>query len=275
MPEPRRLTYRPPRTYGRVNWIGITTVMRRHWSRFLKGGWETIGATIFSTLLYLAVFALALGPDRATEAGALVYAYIVPGLTLFAVLQRASEDTVFAIAFDRFEGIIADLLMPPLSPIELVVAYACIATLSCVAVGVPILLLTFRLFELSITNWPLALVYMALAACFMAAVGMIVGLWAQKWDHVGAFLGFVMVPMVFLSGTFTPISSLDLEVGGFGVQQLLWLSPFAHLIDGFRGATTGIHAVPIWTSFLVSLTSVVGMFALAAHLYRLGWRLKP
>lgn len=264
-----------PRRFGRVNWLGIATVMRRHWLRFLKSGWETVAAPIFTTLLYLAVFALALGPAHDTPEGRQVYAYIVPGLAMFAAIQRASEDCVFAVTFDKLEGIIVDLLMPPLNGLEFVLGHLIMGVLGAVGLALPIMALSFWLFDLSVANPLLALVYLTVGAATAAAMALIVALWAKKWDHVGAFLGFLVVPLVFLSGTFTPIDSLSLTLAGIDWAFLLWLSPFAHLIDGFRAATTGPHAQPIWLTLSVSTGFAVAFTALAAKLYTTGWRLKP
>lgn len=264
-----------PRRIGRVNWLGVVTLMRRHWLRFLKSGWETVAAPIFTTLLYLAVFALALGPAHDTPEGRQVYAYIVPGLVMFAAIQRAAEDSVFAVTFDKLEGIIVDLLMPPVNGLEFVLGHLAMAAIGAVGLALPILGLSFWLFDLPVTNPLLALAYLAVGATIASAMALIVALWAQKWDHVGAFLGFLVVPLVFLSGTFTPIDSLALTFGGIDWHGLLWISPFAHLIDGFRAATTGPHAMPVWITLPVSAAFAVALTAAAARLYTSGWRLKP
>jgi ABC-2 type transport system permease protein len=241
----------------------------------LKSGWETVAAPIFTTLLYLAVFALALGPAHDTPEGRRVYAYIVPGLVMFAAIQRAAEDCVFTVTFDKLEGIIVDLLMPPLTGLEFVLGHLAMAVIGAVGLALPILGLSFWLFGMSVADPLLALAYLVVGAATAAAMALIVALWAQKWDHVGAFLGFLVVPLVFLSGTFTPIENLALTFGGIDWQGLLWISPFAHLIDGFRAATTGPHALPVWLTLPIASGFAVALTAAAAKLYTVGWRLKP
>lgn len=260
---------RPPRRIGAVNWQGFATLLRREIWRYLKEWVETLVGSAFSTLLYLAVFALALGPDRETPEGAAAVAYVLPGLVLFSILTRAGETPVFSIVFDKLEGMIADVLTPPLAAREIAAAYALAGMSSGLITGAPVILFAVLVLDMPILFPAEAAFFAVSGALILALTGMIVGQWAEKWDHVSAFFGFFFIPLTFVSGLFAPIDRLP-QVA----QWLVLANPVHYVIDGFRGATLGVHVVPLWLDGVVSATTVLILWVVAARLIAVGWKIK-
>ena len=261
---------RLPRPFGAVHWRGALTLARRELWRFLKEWPETVIAPAFSTVLYIVVFVLALGPDRDHPDGAGVVAFILPGLVMFAVLLRSVETTAFSLSFDRIEGILPDVLMPPLAPSELTFAYAAAGAVSGLITGLPCLLAVWVIFDLPTAQPVLALGFAGLGALMMAMVGIIVGLWAHKWDRVEAAFAFMLVPLLFLSGTFVPAEALPTPL-----DWIAQANPMFYVIDGFRGAMLGQSTAPAPLGLAVAAATCAVLAGVTGRLIGRGWRLKP
>lgn len=258
-----------PRPIGRVHWLGWRTLVARELRRFAKEWLETIVASAFSTILYLAVFAFALGPDRSTPEGRAVLAFILPGLVLFAILQRAAETTVFSIVFDKLEGMITDILMAPLTPSEITAAYALAGAAAGLLTGVPVVLVAALFFDLRVADPALFALFAATGALMLSLTGILVGVWAQKWDHVAAFFSFFLIPVTFLSGLFAPIGDLPRPLA-----LLVQANPIFYVIDGFRAASIGVGSVPVWLSAAVVVATCVVLWAACDRVLASGWRMK-
>ncbi|HYE00351.1 MAG TPA: ABC transporter permease [Alphaproteobacteria bacterium] len=257
------------RPFGRVNWIGAATLLRREWARHRKEAWETMVFPPLLALLYITVIALGLGEARGTEQGREIVAFVVPGVVLFTFIMRAAENTAFSLLLDKLEGTVADLLSTPLSALELTAVFALSGTTAAVATGIPTMVAVALTYGLTLAH-PWAVAAFALAASLMMALfGTLVALWARKWDHFGAAFGFVLVPLTMLSGMYAPISALP----GWA-QPLLSANPIAWAIDGFRYGLTGRADLPVGWG-LAGLVLADALMALAVwSLIRRGWRLK-
>lgn len=258
-----------PRRLGRVHWGGLATLYRREMRRFFKEWVETIAASGFATVMYLAVFAFALGPDRETPEGAAVMAFILPGLVLFSILTRAGETTVSSIVYDKLEGIISDILTAPLTPGEIAAAYALAGASAGLITGLPVVLAALLFFDLTIADPLLFLLFAVGGALMLSLIGIMAGIWAMKWDHVSAFFGFFFIPLTFLSGLFAPIEALPGPL-----TLIVQANPAFYVIDGFRAATLGIHSVPVGRSVAVMLVLIIALWAGCGAILRSGWRLK-
>lgn len=262
--------YRPPRNIGVVHWMGVRTLYARELRRYLKEWLETIAASAFATIMYLAIFLFALGPARETAEGAAVIGYILPGLVLFSILTRAAETTVFSIAFDKMEGAIGDVLSSPITPSETAAAYALAGATSGLITGLPVVLVAFLVFDMPAAQ-PWLLAAFALGGALMLSLtGMAVGIWADKWDHVSAFFGFFLIPFTFLSGLFAPIDRLPQPLA-----VLVQANPIFYVIDGFRAGAIGVHTAPVWLSLTVVAVTVIVLWAACDRLLASGWKLKP
>lgn len=258
------------RGFGACNWTGAATLFRREVKRFLKEWLETVVAPGFAAILYLAVFAFALGPDRTTPEGAAVLRFILPGLVLFTILERAAETTVFSLVFDKMEGIIADVLMAPLTASEMVAAYALAGAVTGMITGAPVVAVAVLALEMPVGSPLLVAAFAAGGSLMLSLTGIVVGLWSVKWDHASAFFAFLLIPLTFLSGLFAPVELLPSPL-----PQIVQLNPIFYVIDGFRAGVLGIHSSPIGLSLTVVAVVNVMLWIACDRLVARGWKLKP
>jgi len=228
-----------PRQYGAVNWLGLWTLCLRETRRFWKVGMQTLFAPVVSSLLMLFVFKLAFGQGNGGLVGGVDFAtFLAPGVVMMAILNNAFANTSSSLIIAKVQGNSVDFLMPPLSPIELTVGFLSGAVSRGVLVGI----VTYAaVWIMQITPFHIvnlfAIVYFAvIASLLMGAVGLIGGIWADKFDHMAAVQNFVIMPLTMLSGTFYPISRLPEPF-----VTISHYNPFFLIIDGFRYGFTG-HA---------------------------------
>ena len=257
------------RRYGPVHWLGMATLVRRETGRNLKLWPISVIGPVLSMMLYILVFALALGPIRNSGQGEAVLDFIAPGLVLFVTMQRASEAGTFSLMFDKLEGMIADLLVSPLTPAEITTSYMVSGALAGLATGIAVLIGMLAFVGLPMAQPVTALAVATLGAAVMALFGVLAGLWARKWDHVAVVFSFIIVPLGFLSGLFAPVAGLPEPVAA-----IVRLNPMFYAIDAFRGAVTGVHVAPLTTSILVLAATVGALWALCFFLIRRGYNLK-
>ncbi|HAK98963.1 MAG TPA: multidrug ABC transporter permease [Rhodobiaceae bacterium] len=217
------------RRFGLVNWVGLWTLYLREVRRFWKVVFQTVGAPVVTTLLFLAIFSLALGGLRPDIGGTPFTSYLAPGLVIMAMLQNAFANTSSSLLIGKVQGNVVDILMPPLSAGELTTAIALGGLTRGLVVGVFTFLgMTFFVdFTLS-NSW--AVLYFAVSgSLLMSFMGMLVGIWAEKFDHMQAITNFIITPLTFLSGTFYSVEQLPEPA-----QVFSSFNPFFYMIDGFR-----------------------------------------
>jgi ABC-2 type transport system permease protein len=258
-----------PRTIGRIHWIGFATLFRRELRRYTKESLETVVAPAVQTVLYAVVFLAALGPARGTPESDALMRFLMPGLIVMPVLLRAAETTAFTLMFDRMEGIISDILMAPLGAAEMTAAYALAGALSGLATGAVVLAGAALVWPLAPARPLTVLGFAAAGALMLSLVGIIVGLWGRKWDHLAAAYGFCLLPLTMLSGIFAPVTSLPGPV-----ERIVRINPLFYAIDGFRYGFLGeSHAEPVLSAGVLAAV-ITALWALCAALLRRGWRLK-
>ena len=258
------------RHIGRVHWMGVATLMRRELRRVWKEWPENILAPAFSTLVYIAVFTFALGPDLDTPAGRDALTFILPGLVVLTITERAAETPAFSLIFDKLEGSLSDVLMPPLSPGELTAGYVLSGTAAALSTGTIVLAVVAVGFGLMPTS-PLVLLCFAIGGgMLLTLVGILIALQSQKWDHVAAFFIFVVVPTTMLSGVFVPIEALPDPLAA-----AMRVNPVFYVIDGFRAGLIGVHSAPVALSLAVVGGAVAVLWLVCGRLIARGYRLKP
>ena len=261
------------RHFGAVNWLGLWTLGWRECRRGLKDYNYQIFGPVVSSLLYLAIFHLAILSVTNVSlgmSGRPLLDFIAPGLIIFVACEKAFENACGSFIFDKHERIIADMLMAPLSPIERVIGYLGGASAAGIAVGCAVALVTLLFTGLGLHD-PLALCFFVLMGTIMhGLIGILVGIWAEKWDSYSAVHTFLLLPLSFLSGIFYDIGRLP-EAG----QAIVRLNPVFYVIDGFRYALTGHGVAAPLTGALVLLAVNTALFGIAFHWFRCGYRLKP
>lgn len=257
------------RRFGRVNWIGVRTLVRREVLRFLNVYLQTIVAPVATAGLFLAVFTLALGAGREPLLGVSFIAFLAPGVVMMTVLQNAFGNTSSSILIAKVQGNIVDILMPPLSPGELTFALAMGGVARGVAVAVIAAALLFPLSGVGLAHPLWALFFAVAGSVMMALLGLVAGIWAVKFDHIAAVTNFVVTPLAFLSGTFYSIDRLPEPW-----TTISHYNPFFYLIDGFRYGAIGASDASPWTGALVTLGVTAALWALCWRLFATGFRLK-
>ena len=221
-------------------------------------------------LLYLLVFQMALGNASASVGNLDFIQFLVPGLIIFAICDRSFGTISEALIYQKHLHILDDIIMAPLTPAERTIAFVLGSAVTGIAIGAAVAIGISPIATPGIHSVPLMLYFAAGGAIIHSLVGLIVGLWAQKWDHYSVAHNFLVVPFAFLSGTFYSIDALP-ELG----QKLVALNPVFYVIDGFRAGSTGQAERPLETGMAVVAATVVLLALAAHHLVRSGYKVKP
>ncbi len=258
------------RQFGAVNWLGLWTLYEKEVRRFLKVSVQTLLAPAVQTLLFMLVLTLALGTLRGDVLGQPFGTFLAPGLIMMAVINAGFANTSSSLIVSKLQGNAVDFLMPPLTATELTAAFVGGGATRGVLVALSGVLVVLPITNLPVSNLA-AIIYFALSASIiLSAIGLIAGVWAQKFDHLAAVTNFIIVPLSFLSGTFYSVTILPDALH----QAALW-NPIFFLIDGFRYGFIGVSDAPVWRSaVVVGVLDMLALFAAYAVL-KSGWRLKP
>ena len=257
------------RRFGRINWLGLKTLYGKEVWRFLKVYMQTLVAPVATTALFMAVFTLALAARRGDVDGMPFEAFLAPGIVMMAVLQNAFANSSSSLVVGKVQGNIIDVLMPPLSPGELTTAYALGGATRGLCVAALAVLIIFPFIGLGIANPPVALFFAFIGALILALVGVMTGIWAEKFDHTAAVTNFIVTPLAFLSGTFYKVS--DLPEPWSTISS--W-NPVHFLIDGFRWGVLGTGESNPWVGAAVSILIAVMLWLVCLRMFATGYRLK-
>jgi ABC-2 type transport system permease protein len=257
------------RHFGAVNWRGLWTLYVREVHRFLKVSMQTVFAPVITTLIFLAVFLLAMGGQGRFIAGIPYLQFLAPGLVMMAMTQNAFANTTSSIMISKMQGNIIDLLMPPLSPMELTLGLALGGLTRGLAVGIVVTVSMAIFVHVELASPLAALFYASAASLMLSVLGVIGGVWADKFDHLAAVTNFVVTPLAFLSGTF------------YSVEQLppAWLrvalcNPFFYMIDGFRYGLTGRAEASLLVGVIFLIAINAALLWLAYAMIARGYKLK-
>jgi ABC-2 type transport system permease protein len=248
---------------------GWRALLYKETLRFWKVGFQTVGAPVLTALLYLMVFGHVL-EGRVTVYGTVGYtAFLVPGLVMMSVLQNAFANSSSSLIQSKIMGSLVFVLLTPLSHWSWFVAYVGSSVVRGVLVGFGVFLVTVGFTGVHLVAPLWILVFAVLGAALLGALGVIAGLWAEKFDQMAAFQNFLIMPMTFLSGVFYSIHSLP----SFW-QTVSHLNPFFYMIDGFRYGFFGLSDISPWTSLAIVGTALVVVSAIAVHLLRIGYKIR-
>ncbi|BBK33903.1 ABC-2 type transport system permease protein [Stella humosa] len=258
------------RPYAGRNPRGLWSLYRKEVMRFVKVATQTVMAPLVTTLLFLAVFALALGGADRMVGGVPYVQFLAPGLVMMAIVQNGFANTSSSIVIAKVQGNVVDMLMPPLSPAVLTAGFALAGMTRGLAVGLAVGLAMAIFVGLPVAD-PFAIVFHAAAGALMLAlIGIVAGLWSEKFDHISAVTNFVVTPLAFLSGTFYSVERLPAEWA-----FIAHLNPFFYMIDGFRAGFIGHADGNRLVGFAVLITADLGLWILCHRLFRIGYKLKP
>ncbi|WP_417793574.1 ABC transporter permease [Terasakiella pusilla] len=252
-----------------ANWLGLWTLYSREVRRFLKVYTQTLMAPLVTTLLFFAVFTLALGRAVETIGSVPFLEFLAPGLVMMAITQNAFANTSSSLVIAKVQGNIVDTLMPPLNAHELTFAYAMGGTTRGLMIGSIIVLVMSFFVPFGFDNPALILFHGFMGALMLSLFGIIGGIWSEKFDHMAAVTNFVVTPLSFLSGTFYSVERLP-ELGKF----LAHINPFFYMIDGFRAGFIGQSDSNILTGILVMTGINTFLWIVSYRMFKTGYKLK-
>jgi ABC-2 type transport system permease protein len=261
----------PPRArqFGPVNWRGMWSLYRRGQIRYLRYGAETIAGPAITSLMFLAIFQLALGDRPDPLPGVTLAQFLAPGIVMFSLANGAFQTAAVAIFYDKIEGMIGDILCAPMTPLELVGTLALSAASNAMITASVILAIMTMFVDLPLYA-PFSIAGFALAAALLfALLGIVVGVCAERWEHFSAAETFLVFPIALLSGAFFAVSSLPAEV-----QWLFKANPVFHALEGFRYGFTGQAQEPLVLAAAVLLALIGVLGVLAWQLFAKGYKLK-
>lgn len=257
-----------PRAYDGVNWEGLKTLYVREVRRFMKVGMQTLAAPVVTALLYMLVFVVAVGGSREVH-GVAYGTFVAPGLIMMQILSNAFANSSSSLLQAKFNGLMGDFMTPPLTPGEHVVGFGGGAATRGIVVGLVALVAILPFARLPIAQ-PWAIAYFGLgAALIMGFIGIMAGLWSEKFDHMAAVTNFVIMPMTFLSGTFYLVERLPEPF-----RTASHFNPFFYLIDGFRYGFTGQAESDLAIGVAMTGVLVLALGWTCLWMFKVGYKIK-
>ncbi len=254
-----------------VNWQGLQTLYLKEVRRFFKVQLQTVWAPAITTLMFLAIFALALGRASTTVMGVPFTTFLGPGLIVMGMIQNSFANTSSSLLIGKIQGTIVDVLMPPLSSTELLVAWVGGAVTRAWLVGLAVYLamLIAPRVDVPINNLAVVLYFGTAGSVMLALLGVLTGIWADKFDHAAAITNFIVQPLTLLSGTFYAIDRVSPAM-----KLLSHANPFFYIIDGFRFGFLGVaDGLALQGGIVIAVIDVLLWIACFRAL-QTGWRLK-
>ena len=248
---------------------GARTLFYKEILRFWKVSFQTVAAPVLTAVLYLLIFGHVL-EDQVQPFGGVGYtSFLIPGLVMMSVLQNAFANSSSSLIQSKISGNLVFLLVAPLSHWAWFVAYVGASMVRGVAVGAGVLAVTAAFAPLQGAHPGWIVVFTLIGAAIMGALGLIAGLWAEKFDQIATFQNFIVMPMTFLAGVFYSVSSLPPVWQGAS-----HLNPFFYIVDGFRYGFFGVSDVQPLVSLGVAGASMVAVCAVCLHLLRTGYKIR-
>jgi len=254
-----------------VNWGGLRPLYIKEVRRFFKVQMQTVWAPAVTTLLYLAIFTIALGGSGRMVMGVHFADFIAPGLIVMAMMQNAFANSSFSLLVGKIQGNIVDYLMPPLSTGELIAGLVGAAVTRAILVGFAVWLAMLLWPGVSVeVRHPILVFWFGLmGALLLSFLGLLTSIWAEKFDHAAAVSNFVVTPLSLLSGTFYSVHQL-----APAFRAVSHANPFFYVISGFRAGFLGMSDSPLWIGAGGLLALNLALWAICYALLKSGWKIK-
>ncbi len=253
----------------RYNPRGAWTLFQRETRRFMRVKMQTIVAPALTAVMYLIVFRYAMGDRHVPGLNVPYFEFLIPGLIMMAMLQNAFANTSSSLITSKVMNVHVFLLMAPLSATEVVLAALAAATMRALVVAGILLLVLVPFANIHVAHLWMILLYGICGSVIMGGIGILAGMWAQRFDDMATISNFIILPLTFLSGVFYSVQQLPVFW-----QQVNQFNPFFYLIDGFRYGFLGTgDSDPTKAAVIVCFAAV--MITLCCwHAWRLGWKMK-
>jgi ABC-2 type transport system permease protein len=254
---------------GLWNLVGVSALYRREVMRFFKISGQTFVAPVVTALLFLAIFNLAFSGEGRSMGDVPFVDFLVPGLTLMAVMTASYANASFSLMFEKIVQTIVDTLVPPLTPAELTAGYVLASTTRGILVGIMVFIGMAIFTPIHIHSIGFILFHAIAASMLLSLFGLITAIWAEKIDHVASINNFVILPLTFLSGTFYSTKHLP-----DAFQTVAHLNPFFYMVDGFRYGFLGLHDGSLITGIILLTTANAILWIACMKMFASGYKLK-
>ncbi len=257
------------RRFGLINWVGAWTLYQKETLRFLNVWIQTIFSPLVSSLLFLMVLSLAIGSDRGDVLGVSFISFLAPGLIAMQVIQQSFSHSSSTFMIGKIQGNIVDLLYAPLSAAEVTISIALASATRSFMIAIISIITFYFIVDIQIKYFFLLFLFTFLTSFILGNIGIISGLWAEKFDHQATITNFVIVPLSFLSGTFYSIERLP----GF-LKTISEVNPFFYMIDGFRYCFIGQADGSITFGIIYLIVLSILSWLTAYILFKRGYKIK-
>lgn len=258
-----------PRRLGSFNYIGLLTLVQKETARFMSVYVQTIAGPMVTVFLFYTVFAMAFGGSERTVNGVPYMVFLAPGLIMMTMMQNAFANTSSSLMIAKVQGNIVDILMAPLSALELLLGYIISGVIRGIVVGFACTLLVLCFVPLPFTSISSIFIFGILGTLLLSTLGVVAGLWSEKFDHMAAITNFIIMPLTFLSGTFYSVKTLP------QIWQLVAHSnPFFFMIDGVRYGMTGYAESDMLNGMTMLVVYNVGLLIFSYGLFVAGYKTK-
>ena len=257
------------RRFGLINWIGLWTLYKKETLRFLIVWIQTLLSPIISSLLFLMVLSLALGSGRSDMLGFPFITFLAPGLIAMQIIQQAFSHSSSSFMIGKIQGNIVDILYAPLSAGEVTLAVTLAATTRSFMIGAVSIFIFYFLVDIEIRNFYSLIFFTFISSFILGLVGIVAGLWAEKFDHMASVTNFIIIPLSFLSGTFYTIENLPQFL-----QLISKCNPFFYMIDGFRYSFLEKSDGSIFVGSVYLIVLAIALWIVTYLLYKRGYKIK-
>lgn len=252
-----------------INWRGLYALFAKEVKRFVKVTMQTVFTPAITAILYLLVFAQVLSDHVQVYAGVSYVAFLIPGLMMMSVIQNAFANSSSSLIQSKMTGNLVFVLLSPISNLEFFLAFVAAAVVRGILVAMVVYVAALFFVELPVYNLALVMLFAVLSSAVLGALGVLAGIWAEKYDQLAAFQNFLILPLSFLSGAFYSIYTLP-EVW----QWISHLNPFFYMIDGFRYGFFGASDVSPLISFSIITVSLIIVSGITLFLLHKGYKIR-
>ena len=250
-------------------YIRFVTLYIKELKRFTKIPGQTILAPAATTLLFMVIFSTAIGNSRNEYILTDFKSFLFPGLIMMTIIQNAFMNNSSSLLMSKVQGNIVDLLMPPISNFQIIVSFILVGVTRGLIVAIAAAIFMLPFVQIEIYSSLVILFFAIFSSAILSLIGLLTGIWADKWDHLGTIDNFIIIPLSFLSGTFYSIKILPEFI-----QKLSLFNPFFYMIDGFRYGFIGSSDVNIMISIQILILCFIILLFFSYLILQSGYKLR-
>ena len=250
-------------------YIRFVTLYIKELRRFTKIPGQTILAPAATTLLFMVIFSTAIGNSRNEYILTDFKSFLFPGLIMMTIIQNAFMNNSSSLLMSKVQGNIVDLLMPPISNFQIIVSFILVGVTRGLTVAIAAAVFMLPFVQIEIYSFTVVLFFAVISSAILSLIGLLTGIWADKWDHLGTIDNFIIIPLSFLSGTFYSIKILPEFI-----QKLSLFNPFFYMIDGFRYGFIGSSDVNITISIQILMLCFIILLFFSYLILQSGYKLR-